>query len=191
MALRSATFEIVAAYCIDHDVGAIDYPDFRHPFLVGTLGSIRFLWVLKYLPWLQPMMQDPSDWIISKLPRLRAVFEFRYDIYKDIDKILESPEALQNAEHPTVYQHLLAVPEGKGRNRGRLTREELIAEAITLLTAGSGTVGNVAIVGVFHVLNNKPILERLVSELHTVWPDLDSGVKYTTLEKLPYLVRSF
>jgi cytochrome P450 len=190
LALRCTTFEIVSAYCLDREVGAIDYPEFEHPFITGIQSAIPFFWVLKYLPWLTPMMADPSDWVISKMPKLRAVFEFRFDIRRDIDNILDNPDVLQKAEHPTVYQHLLAVPEEKGANR-ELTREEMVQEAINLLSAGSDTVGNITYVGVFHVLNNKEILERLTSELRTVWPDPGAHVNYTVLEKLPYLVRCF
>jgi cytochrome P450 len=177
MALRCTTLEILSAYCLDHDVGAIDYPDFR------------FVWVLKYLTWLQPMMTNPSNWIINKSP-LRAVFEFRHDLRRDIDQILENPEVLQKAEHPTVYQHLLAVPQEKGAKHV-LTNEQLVQEAITLLSAGSDTVGNTTVIGVLYVLSDEVILKRLKSELRTAWPDLGTPVSYTTLEKLPYLVSCF
>jgi cytochrome P450 len=136
------------------------------------------------------MMADPSDWLISKMPKLAAIYEFRYDVRRDIDKVLENPEDFERAEHPTIYQHLPAVPEEKGA-KWELTREELMQEAITLLTllsAGSDTVGNTATVGTFYVLEYKVVHGRPKTELHANWADLGVNVDYTTLEKLPYLV---
>jgi hypothetical protein len=189
MAIRCTSLEIVASYCLDRTLGAIDYPDFQHPFITGLQSAIPFFWILKYLPWLTPMLTNPSDWLISKMPQLSTVFDFRHSVRKDIDEILDNPNILKKAEHPTVYQHLLLVPKDK-KIRRDLTREELFQEALALLLAGSDTVGNATSVGVFHVLNNKPVLERLTSELRTAWPDPDTHMDYLTLEKLPYLVRS-
>jgi hypothetical protein len=190
LALRCTSFEIIVAYSLNRDVAAIDYPNFQYPFIVSVRSFIDFFWVLKYLPWLTPMVANPSDWLISMMPKLAAIYEFRNDICKDVDKVLKNPELLEKAEHPTVYKHLLAVPEEKSADR-ELTREELMEEAVTLISAGTDTVGNTATTGLFHVLNNKTVLERLKSELHTIWPDPGVHVSYTNLEKLPYLVSKF
>jgi cytochrome P450 len=189
MAIRCTTLEIVTSYSLDRTLGAIDYPDFQHPFIIGLHSTMSVIWVLKYLPWLTPIVTNPSDWVASKLPHLRSIFEFRHDVRKDIDEILDNPDILQNAEHPTVYQHLLAAPEAR-KDKRDLTRDEMFHEAINLLCAGTDTVGNTTTVGCFHVLNNKSVLERLTSELRTAWPDPNTHVGYATLEKLPYLVRS-
>jgi cytochrome P450 len=190
MAIRCTTLEIVASYCLDRTLGAIDYPGFQHPFITGLQSALPFFWILKYLPWLTPMVTNPSDWLISKLPQLHSVFEFRHDVRKDIDEILDNPDILQKAEHPTVYQHLLAVHKEK-KTRRELTREEMFQEALALLLAGSDTVGNTTSVGVFYILHDKSVLERLTSELRTAWPDPETQINYATLEKLPYLVRRF
>jgi hypothetical protein len=199
MAIRCTSLEIVASYCLDRSLGAIDSPDFQHPFIVSLRASIPFFWVLKYLPWLTPIAMDPPGWLASKMTQLKSVFDFRHSLREEIDQILDRPEVLRKAEHPTVYQHLLAgVEEGGDDNdeklarkaRRDMTREDMFQEALALLIAGSDTVGNTTSVGVFHVLHNKPVLERLKAELRAAWPDPETPFDYTRLEKLPYLVSS-
>jgi hypothetical protein len=120
-------------------------PSTIHPFIVGVQSTSPFFWVLKYFTWLIPMMADPSYWDINKMPKLRAVFEFRYDIGSDIDKIPRFCKKLSIRLFINTYSTILR----RKRPYRELTREELIEEAITLLSAGSDTVGHTTVVGVF------------------------------------------
>jgi len=63
----------------------------------------------------------------------------------------------------------------------------MFQEALALLFAGSDTVGNTTSVGVFHVLYHQDVLNKLKAELVAIWPDPETRIDYTTLEKLPYL----
>ena len=46
--------------------------------------------------------------------------------------------------------------------------------------------------GVYHLLRNPEVKQRLVDELHTAWPALDDQAPaYEDLEKLPYLASWF
>lgn len=190
MAIRCTTLEVAADYCVSRTLGAIDYPEFQHPFITGIQSAIGFFWVLKYLPWLVPIVTDPSDQLVKWMPKLSSVFAFRREIQKDIDNILDNPDVLQKSEHSTVYEHLMTAPDEKER-MVRFTRDDMFQEALGILMAGSDTVGHATTVGVFHVLYNKRILERLTAELREAWTDPESHVDYTYLEKLPYLVRKF
>jgi hypothetical protein len=44
-------------------------------------------------------------------------------------------------------------------------------------------------VGIFHILQNPKIREKLVQELDAAWPDKEHMMGYDALEKLPYLVK--
>ena len=43
-------------------------------------------------------------------------------------------------------------------------------------------------IGAFYILRNPETKQRLVDELHTVWPVLEEAPSYEQLEKLPFLV---
>ncbi|EEB99583.1 hypothetical protein MPER_00713, partial [Moniliophthora perniciosa FA553] len=68
-----------------------------------------------------------------------------------------------------------------------LTRKDLIDEALTLVGAGTDTVGTTSTVGIFYVLQAPAITKKLKDELRSAWPDVESPVGLVVLEKLPYL----
>jgi hypothetical protein len=45
--------------------------------------------------------------------------------------------------------------------------------------------------GSFQILRNPEAKQRLVDEVHTVWPVLDQAPSYEQLEKLPFLASVF
>ena len=54
---------------------------------------------------------------------------------------------------------------------------------------GSDTVANTCVVGFFHILNNPAVHAKLLHDLKAVWPDANTRLGWTELEKIPYLVR--
>ena len=46
--------------------------------------------------------------------------------------------------------------------------------------------------GVYHILRNPEVKQRLVDEVHTAWPVLyDEAPSYEDLEKLPFMASIF
>jgi hypothetical protein len=45
--------------------------------------------------------------------------------------------------------------------------------------------------GVYHILRNPEVKQRLVDEVRTAWPVLDQAPSYEVLEKLPYMASVF
>ncbi|EGO03038.1 hypothetical protein SERLA73DRAFT_176551 [Serpula lacrymans var. lacrymans S7.3] len=166
MAFRSTTLDIIASYCLAKDFNALSTEGFMHPFLTSLQTLIPFFWVLRYLPFLIPVLMEPPTWIAQFLDsKSRALFDIRQQASAQIDVFLADPEALENP----------------------ISRSSLLQEALTLLLAGSDTLGNTLTVGTFRVLNDEVVHAKLVEELQNAWPNKDAIVQFTTLEKLPYL----
>jgi cytochrome P450 len=189
LAFRCAALEIIMSYCLNYSPSAITYAGFRYP-LISLERAIPFNWVMKYIPAFRFLM-DPPRILARLLPRsIRTISEFRRQIALHLDEILASPDRLYDGnERETIY-HFLIAHDVESRHKP-LSREELYHETLTLLMAGSDTVGNTCTVGFFHVLNNPKIHRQLVHELHHAWPDPDANMSASALEKLPYLVRYF
>ena len=64
----------------------------------------------------------------------------------------------------------------------------LCEEAQTLVFAGSDTLGNTLMVGMFHVLENPAIYFKVKKEVLQAWPVLRECPTFEKLEKLPFLV---
>jgi cytochrome P450 len=101
-------------------------------------------------------------------------------------RVLQNPELLDDAPHRVIYNELLNPDANKGLSLP--TTLQLRDEAQNLFAAGSHTTGTTLMTGTFHILRNPEAKQRLVDELHTVWPVLDQAPSYEQLEKLPFLV---
>lgn len=64
----------------------------------------------------------------------------------------------------------------------------LTQEVNMLVTAGSETTASVLEVGLFRVLQNKDIYEKLFEELKEAIPNVNEAPKLAMLKQLPYLV---
>lgn len=187
MAIRSATLDIITSYCFAKSFDALDDPNFEHPILLGVSAATTVSFTLQYFPFLHLINAHIPGWLLVRLAPVSKgyVDMFNYlSVY--LDGILADPGQLENTDHENVYHHLLFPTKS---HHEVPSKESLLEESVTLLGAGSETVGNVVTTGVFHVLNDKAIIQKLIQELEVSWPDSAVPVAYQQLERLPYLVR--
>lgn len=97
-------------------------------------------------------------------------------------------ERLAAAERGEIQRvDLLArLMEGKDENGNKLCREELTAEALTQLIAGSDTTSNTSCALLFHCLMHSKVVEKLQAELDSALPS-DEVPKFDQVRDLPYL----
>jgi hypothetical protein len=186
-AFRSTTIDIITSYCFAQSWSTLTYPSFQHPILVALTHQFTLIWVLHAFPILHKIISLVGPVLVMIDPSIKATVDFQERMAAQVDEILRNPETLERAEHEIVYHHFMARQPEKGRNEIP-PRKALLAEGISLVVAGSDTVGSTVTVGVFHVLRNKQISSTLIKELEGTWPDKDTIIKFETLEKLPYLV---
>ncbi len=93
-------------------------------------------------------------------------------------------ERLANADKIDRVDLLARLMEGKDENGEALGREELTAEALTQLIAGSDTTSNTSCALLFHTLKNSEIVRKLQEELDQRLPE--TGVPtYELIKDLP------
>ncbi|CAI6331557.1 unnamed protein product [Periconia digitata] len=94
-------------------------------------------------------------------------------------------ERLQN---PSDRVDLLArLMEGRDETGAKLGREELTAEALTQLIAGSDTTSNTSCALLYHCLRNPHVVRKLQQELDAALPDIDAVPTFSQVKDLPYL----
>ncbi len=67
------------------------------------------------------------------------------------------------------------------------TLQLMADEAFDFCVAASDTTGNAMTVAAYHVFTNAKIYKRVRQELEDSFPDPSAELRYTMLEKLPYL----
>jgi benzoate 4-monooxygenase len=90
--------------------------------------------------------------------------------------------------NPSDRVDLLArLMEGRDENGEKLGREELTAEALTQLIAGSDTTSNTSCALLYHCLSNPGVVRKLQKELDGALPDPDAVPQFAQVRDLPYL----
>ncbi|KAJ7230980.1 cytochrome P450 [Mycena haematopus] len=185
MAFRSATLDIITSYCFAKSFDTLDDPGFQHPMLRAILSGVSIIWTFKYFPSLYFIADHMPGWLMRRIsPVSKGYTDLFAFLSRYIDRILADPSTLDAADHETIYHHLIN-PNVEKHNIP--SKKSLLDESLTLLGAGSETVGNVVTTGVFRVLSDQRILNRLRAELDEAWPDISTHPHYQVLEKLPYL----
>ncbi len=184
LAFRSATHDIITSYCFSQCFDILDDPNFDDPIMTAVMAQMPAVWILKHFHWLTRL---PSRQILRWNRGFQSIMHIRDTLAKQIDEYLMDNTRLVSSEHETIYHHLIT-PSSKQSNRHEaLSRADLIDEAITLLNAGSDTVGQTSTSAVFYVLADPKIHRRLLDELKNAWPEKDQNVSLAVLEKTTLL----
>ena len=92
---------------------------------------------------------------------------------------------LDNADSNDRVDLLARLMEGRDENGEKLGRQELTAEALTQLIAGSDTTSNTSCALLFHCLNTPHVIPKLQAELDAALPDSDGIPTYEQVRDLP------
>lgn len=98
---------------------------------------------------------------------------------------LDARHATSSDHRPTVFDTALNPDLGKGRIRP--TIDELSADSLLLLMAGTDTTAHALTIATYNVLREPNVLRKLKAELRAAILNKDSWAECAELEKLPYL----
>ncbi|KAF1996720.1 cytochrome P450 [Amniculicola lignicola CBS 123094] len=135
----------------------------------GTIGC---------LPQLKPYAKYIPDPFFSN--GMKAVENLAGIAISRVSQRLEKP----NPERQDLLARLM---EGRDESGNPLGREELTAEALTQLIAGSDTTSNTSCAILYHCLKNPVVVKKLQKELDTALPDVDAQPNFSQVRDLPYL----
>lgn len=128
------------------------------------------------------MLELLPDWWVNLTNPPAAVARTQFAAYgRQIDKILNHKD---EAKHPTVFHSLRDDP---GLPASEKSRPRLVAEAASLVGAGTLTTAHTLSIGSFHIMSNPAIHKSLMAELESAMPDPAQCPGLQTLEQLPYL----
>jgi len=94
---------------------------------------------------------------------------------------------LDNADNIDRVDLLARLMEGRDEKGERLGREELTAEALTQLIAGSDTTSNTSCAILYWMLKNPHCVKKLQVELDDAIPDGTAVPQFSQVKDLPYL----
>jgi Cytochrome P450 len=160
-------------------------PQFRAPVILDIQEAIPLLWTIKSFPWITRLLSRLPGVIGGKLKRQHDAFmRVRTFVCQEIQHGVSgngSPR-VKHAPAITIFHGLNAALAG------RESQTRLLHEGLSLIQAGSDPVANACVVGLFHILNNPSIHQRLANDLSQAFPDPTTSLSWAELERIPYLV---
>lgn len=185
-ALRCYTLDTIMAYCFAQDVKATQAAEFKAPIVVAMDASLPGFVMFRHFDLLRRAVFGMPGWLTRLTsPALAGLVDLQELLGAQVTQVVKDPQSLESAPHPIIYHRLLDPAMNKAA--GVPSSVSLYEEAQALLFGGAESAGNTIMLGLFHILQNPGIYQRLKSELRGAWNDIQSPPALEELEKLPYL----
>ncbi|KAI9508110.1 cytochrome P450 [Russula earlei] len=186
LAFQCFSADTIATFLFSNSFDQLSFPDFHGDIIEAVDIAMPAVTVAKFSAVILWIIRNFPHWLLKIVsPRLKGVIIFKEVLVAQIKAILKDPKLLDDAPHRTIYSELLNPEANKGRPPPTVL--QLKHEALVLFAAGSHTVGTTLMIGVYYLLRNPEAKQKLVEEVHSVWPILDQAPRYEDLEKLPLL----
>ena len=177
--------DVVSGYCFPDSYHLLDKPGFAPEFSELWKSVLRNGPILKQFPWLFPTMLKLPMWFIDRfLPDLALTYQWQRTWTQQIEAIRSgSDSSKDSAAQFSIFRTLLdsdLPPHEKSTSR-------LVQDAQTVVGAGAETTARTLAIGTYHILSNKPILDKLLSELTKASTQPSFTIPLAELEQLSYL----
>lgn len=139
---------------------------------------------MKQIPWLVPALNQLPDWLIKMIHQPTAYFREQLGDYATQINRIVTGGGKDDTSHVTVFH---ALRDDPGLPPEEKAAPRLIAEATSLVGAGTLTSAHMLSITSYHVLANPRVLEKLIAEVEDAIPDPRNSPGIPGLEKLPYL----
>ncbi|KAF3007441.1 hypothetical protein E8E13_003758 [Curvularia kusanoi] len=191
-AFVAAMSDIVTQYGFGISQGLLERDGFAPEWQdLLKAGSEQTL-LSKHLPWLGRLTNQlqnlpiPKSWILRLKPDLAHAITFSQNTQKSLKDALSNtpnPKPTNTTTPQTIFHAMLTSPLPPSEK----LPHRLLAEATSIVLAGTTTPGHYLRTTAYHLLANPHILRRLQSELHSVMPSPTPLAPFNTLNTLPYL----
>lgn len=180
-AVRCVTVDIISEFAFGRTQGLTQTSDanFYGGFLVTFDAVATVIWDQAYRPYLRKILGAIPKAITRRLSS---------EVAKILDLALESEQSLaayraglkertaDDSAHPTIFDGLQELPS-----------DQIVAEGVDILTAGSDTTALSVTMGLWHISHNAKVRDTLVSALVEAIPDPTSFPSLVKLEEIRYL----
>lgn len=175
------TSDIIHQYVFGINSGNLDQEDFNENLRDGISGLFQLGHVAYFFPIIQTILTTlPPSMVKMIHPYALALNDQKRYIWNQVTRILsgqnsESESVIEKISGPDVPEHL--------RSADRLTDE-----GFALVIGGTETTARSLSLGMFHLLSEPHLHNKLRDELRSVMPTPESKPTWNELEQLPYLV---
>lgn len=184
-AFSAMTADIITSHFFGYHYDYLSLPNLEDPVREGFRGISEMFHLTRFASWLPRVMNAiPISAIRHVQPAVADLLELRGNFKKNIKRILKSKDTSDSASKSVIIEAL-----GDGRiplkERGM---DRLMDEGQVILFAGTENSARALAIGMFHLLENRAILDEVRVDLTAVRDIPGEDLTLQSLEALPYLV---
>jgi len=184
-AFAALTADIVTTYFYGKNFDYLGNEAFKFQVRDAILGLIQFYHFTRFFPWVADIIKKLPIPIMRLIhPGASCLVSSQEEIKQSIRASLD--KGVKSKGNSVIVQAL----EDTTQPPQERTLDRLGDEGTTIIFAGTETTARALSVGMYHILSNKSILEKLREELDTLSSVSNGVYSHVQLESLPYLVSS-
>ncbi|EFY85402.1 trichodiene oxygenase [Metarhizium acridum CQMa 102] len=181
-AFSSLTADIITQRFYGEHFNYLDIPDYRNAVTEAILGVVHISNLIRFVPWLLPMLQMTPIWVIRMiLPPFADFLVMREEMKR---KILASSGTEDGSKSSSVIMSALMDTKIPAAER---EIDRLLDEGSVIVFAGTETTSRALSVGMFYLLDDETHVDKIRKELSSVVFTPGRGYSSSDLELLPYL----
>jgi cytochrome P450 len=182
-AFSAMTADIITQRFFGYHYDYLSVPDLVFPIREAFQGVSEIFHWTRFAPWaIRYLKKLPIPIIRLILPPVGALLALQKEIG---DKIIEPRETDEAEKQKSVIMQALS---DESIPKSERTMQRLLDEGQVIIFAGTETSSRALSVGMFYLLSDKSLVDRLRAELSQVAHIPETELTAANLEPLPYLV---
>ncbi|CAI6335377.1 unnamed protein product [Periconia digitata] len=194
MAVKAFTMDVISEIVLGKELGFMMDPGYRNQFIEYLHFTFDMGWTATAFPNMTIFSLSLPDWLSTALFPI-PIMQFKKQCIILVDEYLR----VRNAPRVGVTENFTKkvdfnksvvidtlVDPTSAKDQSVLDASQLAEEVIMLLSAGNDTTSDAIIVGIYQVLRNSSIHDKLSQELAAAFPR-NREITYNNASKLPYL----
>ena len=181
--------DIISEYSFPHGRGLLDKLDFDKEHYQSWMAFTKTTHVLRHFNWLFSIIEAMPFWLMELLaPSFFLVLRERAHLETEAKAMRTQRGSIFEKEKESRPSLLQALTDTDLLPETEKSPERITSEAQLAMAAGTLTTSGCLTAATYHVLANKDIHARLMSDLERGIPDPQISSSLEQLEKMPYLV---
>lgn len=177
----SLTSDIINGYFLGYHSGNLDKEDFNENVRDGINGILQNSHLFFFCPFIAKIIEIIPLSVLKWLnPFMHALIAEKIRVHGHVVEALSGKRTSEGSVLDSVLDK--GLPENLRGSR------RLSNDAMSVLTAGTETTARALVVGLYNIIQDTKIKDKLRDELKTVMPTPQSRPTWDQLKQLPYLV---
>ena len=184
-AFSAMTADIITNRFFGYHYDYLSIPELKFPVRDAFLGVSTIFHVTRFVPWLIKYLKMlPNPMIRLILEPVADLLDLQKEIKKNIQKMQDEKDVDGPANKSVIIE---ALGDEKIPTKERSTTR-LVDEGQVIIFAGTETSSRALAVGMYYLLSEKSLIEKMRAELAVVSDVPDESWTLQQLEHLPFLV---